>query len=93
MTLKDIQKRFKFRTEDLNIDLLDVQADKQLYKRFDRFTSKYSPLGQPLLRSIFLKTDNYIKGKYIAELTQDMIKNMDRHTYAEWRITIYGKSM
>ncbi|CAD8192226.1 unnamed protein product [Paramecium octaurelia] len=92
MTLKDIQKRFKFKTEELNIDLLDVQADKSLYKRFDRFTSKYSPLGQPLLRSIFLKTDNYIKGKYIAEITQDMIKNMDRHTYAEWRITIYGKS-
>ncbi|CAK87578.1 unnamed protein product (macronuclear) [Paramecium tetraurelia] len=63
MTLKDIQKRFKFKTEELNIDLLDVQADKSLYKRFDRFTSKYSPLGQPLLRSIFLKTDNYIKGK------------------------------
>lgn len=45
MTLKDISDKFRFKPEYLNLDLLDVQADKSLYKRFDRFTSKYSPLG------------------------------------------------
>lgn len=71
LTLKDISDKFRFKPEYLNLDLLDVQADKSLYKRFDRFTSKYSPLGQPVLRNIFLKTENYIRGKYIAELTKE----------------------
>jgi AMP deaminase len=49
-----------------------IQADKELYKRFDRFTNKYSPLGQPIIRNIFLKSDNYNKGRYIAELTKEV---------------------
>jgi len=26
-------------------------------------------MGQPLLREIFLKSDNYIEGRFMAELT------------------------
>ena len=28
MTLKDISEKFRFKPEELNLDLLDVQADK-----------------------------------------------------------------
>lgn len=47
---------------DLNIDLLDVHADKNTFHRFDKFNLKYNPCGQSRLREIFLKQDNLIQG-------------------------------
>ena len=40
--------------------MLDVQAFDTCIKRFDVFNNKYNPMGEPLLREIFLKTDNFI---------------------------------
>ena len=31
---------------------------------------QYNPVGESRLREIFLKTDNHIKGRYLAELTR-----------------------
>jgi hypothetical protein len=31
---------------DLNVDLLDVHADKSTFHRFDKFNLKYNPCGQ-----------------------------------------------
>ena len=36
------------------------------FHRFDRFNLKYNPAGQSRLREIFLKTDNHVKGRYLA---------------------------
>lgn len=47
---------------DLNVDLLDVHADKNTFHRFDKFNLKYNPCGQSRLREIFLKQDNHIQG-------------------------------
>ncbi len=47
---------------DLNVDLLDVHADKNTFHRFDKFNLKYNPCGQSRLREIFLKQDNLIQG-------------------------------
>ena len=47
---------------DLNVDLLDVHADKSTFHRFDKFNLKYNPFGQSRLREIFLKQDNLIQG-------------------------------
>ena len=95
LNLEDILEKFKIEADELNLDMLDVQADNSLYKRFDRFTSKYSPLGYPMLRNVFLKSDNLMKGKYIAEITHEMFERLDRQKFVacEYRITIYGKSM
>ena len=49
---------------DLNVDLLDVHADKSTFHRFDKFNLKYNPCGQSRLREIFLKQDNLIQGKF-----------------------------
>lgn len=49
------------------------QAHKDSYQRFDKFNLKYNPLGESRLREIFLKTDNYIHGKYLAELTKGTV--------------------
>lgn len=48
-----------------------------MYKRFDRFNNKYNPLGQPLLREVFIKSDNYIKGRFLAELTKEMMEEIE----------------
>ena len=48
---------------DLNVDLLDVHADKSTFHRFDKFNLKYNPCGQSRLREIFLKQDNLIQGE------------------------------
>lgn len=53
---------WEFFRYDLNVDLLDVHADKSTFHRFDKFNLKYNPCGQSRLREIFLKQDNLIQG-------------------------------
>ena len=40
---------------DLNVDTLDMHADKNIFHRFDKFNLKYNPFGQSRLREIFIK--------------------------------------
>lgn len=53
---------------DLSVDMLDVHADRNTFHRFDKFNTKYNPVGESTLREIFIKTDNYVGGKYFAEV-------------------------
>lgn len=78
---------------DLCIDRLQVWADKSCLHRFDRFNNKYSPMGQNELRAIFLKTDNAMGGRYLAELSRELISDLEESKYqhAEWRLSIYGR--
>lgn len=41
-----------------------------------------------------MKTDNFIHGQYLADLTKQVMKEMEEEKYcfAELRISIYGKS-
>jgi len=55
---------------DLSIDTLDMHAHQDSFHRFDKFNLKYNPIGESRLREIFLKTDNLIQGRYLAELTK-----------------------
>ena len=61
---------------DLSIDTLDMHAHQDSFHRFDKFNLKYNPIGESRLREIFMKTDNYIKGRYLAELTKGMFLSM-----------------
>ena len=80
--------------ENINIDMLDVQAFDTCFRRFDIFNNKYNIAGQPELRNIFLKTSNFLKGRYLAELTKKMMNNLeeDYYSFTEYRISIYGRS-
>lgn len=51
-------------------------------------------MGESRLREIFLKTDNYINGRYLAELTKEVISDLEasKYQFVEWRISIYGRS-
>jgi len=47
------------------------------------------------LRTIFLKTDNFINGRYLAEITKEVIADLESSKYqmVEWRISVYGRSI
>uniref|UniRef100_A0A8C1VLT8 AMP deaminase n=1 Tax=Cyprinus carpio TaxID=7962 RepID=A0A8C1VLT8_CYPCA len=47
--------------------LVYVQG-RQTFHRFDKFNSKYNPVGASELREIYLKTNNYIEGEYFPRL-------------------------
>ena len=70
LTLKEVFESLKLTAYDLSIDTLDMHAHSDSFHRFDKFNLKYNPIGESRLREIFLKTDNYIQGRYLAELTR-----------------------
>ncbi|RVW82456.1 putative AMP deaminase [Vitis vinifera] len=70
LTLREVFESLDLTGHDLNVDLLDVHADKSTFHRFDKFNLKYNPCGQSRLREIFLKQDNLIQGlKHIGMRT------------------------
>ena len=56
---------------------------------------KYNPIGESRLRTIFLKTDNFVKGRYLAEITKEVISDLEasKYQFVEWRISIYGRDI
>ena len=70
LTLTQVFESLKLTAYDLSIDTLDMHAHQDSFHRFDKFNLKYNPIGESRLREIFLKTDNLIKGRYLAELTK-----------------------
>nr|XP_011463511.1 PREDICTED: AMP deaminase-like isoform X2 [Fragaria vesca subsp. vesca] len=93
LTLKEVFKSLDLTGYDLNVDLLDVHADKTTFHRFDKFNLKYNPCGQSRLREIFLKQDNLIQGRFLAEVTKEVLKDLEAMKYqmAEYRISVYGR--
>ncbi|XP_010264598.1 PREDICTED: AMP deaminase-like [Nelumbo nucifera] len=93
LTLKEVFESLDLTGYDLNVDLLDVHADKCTFHRFDKFNLKYNPCGQSRLREIFLKQDNLIQGRFLAELTKQVFSDLAASKYqmAEYRLSIYGR--
>ncbi|XP_004509928.1 probable AMP deaminase [Cicer arietinum] len=93
MTLKEVFESLDLTGYDLNVDLLDVHADKSTFHRFDKFNLKYNPCGQSRLREIFLKQDNLIQGRFLAEVTKQVLLDLEASKYqmAEYRISVYGR--
>lgn len=94
LTLSQVFQSLNLTAYDLNIDKLDMHAHTDSFHRFDRFNLKYNPIGEARLREIFMKTDNLIKGKYLAELTQELINELEANKYVmtEYRLSIYGRN-
>lgn len=95
LTLAEVFESIKLTAYDLSIDTLDMHAHKDSFHRFDKFNLKYNPIGESRLRTIFLKTDNLIEGRYLAEITKEVMSDLESSKYqmAEWRISVYGKSL
>ncbi|KAK5648846.1 hypothetical protein RI129_003738 [Pyrocoelia pectoralis] len=94
MTLNQVFQSMNLTTYDLTVDMLDVHADRNTFHRFDKFNAKYNPIGESRLREVFLKTDNYLNGKYFAMIIKEIASDLEESKYqnAELRISIYGKS-
>ncbi|KAF8895649.1 hypothetical protein BD779DRAFT_1467019 [Infundibulicybe gibba] len=94
LTLEQVFQSLKLTAYDLSIDTLDMHAHSDSFHRFDKFNLKYNPIGESRLREIFLKTDNYIQGRYLAELTREVMTDLEQSKYqnCEWRISIYGRN-
>ncbi|KAG7664657.1 AMD1 [[Candida] subhashii] len=95
LTLTEVFESLKLTAYDLSIDTLDMHAHTDSFHRFDKFNLKYNPIGESRLREIFLKTDNFIQGKYLAELTGQVFDDLESSKYqmVELRISIYGRSL
>lgn len=95
LTLKEVFESINLTAYDLSIDTLDMHAHTDSFHRFDKFNLKYNPVGESRLRTIFLKTDNFIHGRYLAEITKEVTADLESSKYqmVEWRISIYGRSI
>ncbi|PAV57211.1 hypothetical protein WR25_11452 [Diploscapter pachys] len=93
ITMKDVFKGMGIDAYDLSVDMLDVHADRNTFHRFDKFNSKYNPVGESTLREIFIKTDNNVDGKYFAEVLKEVLSDLEESKYqhAEPRLSIYGR--
>eukprot|EP00397_Hematodinium_sp_SG-2012_P011017 GEMP01011143.1.p1 GENE.GEMP01011143.1~~GEMP01011143.1.p1 ORF type:complete len:753 (+),score=137.96 GEMP01011143.1:48-2261(+) len=94
VTLKDVFNRLNIEPLDLSMDKLQMWTDRTCMFRFDRFNNLYSPMGQSLLRTVFLKTDNDMGGRYLAEITQELLDDLEdsKYLHTEWRLSIYGRN-
>ena len=92
MTLNEVFKSLNMNAYDLTVDSLDCHADKNIYHRFDNFNAKYNPMGVGLLREIYIKTNNFINGRYFAEIIKQVMKDLEDQKYvmAELRLSVYG---
>ena len=77
--------------DNITLDSLAVRAENT-YKRLDKYLTKYNPFGSEDLRCIFLKSDNFIQGRFFAELLKDTWSHTPENRHYEMRISIYGKS-
>ncbi|XP_068602060.1 AMP deaminase 3 [Brachionichthys hirsutus] len=94
MTLQQVFRSLNKDPYDLTVDSLDVHAGRHTFHRFDKFNSKYNPVGASELREIFLKTDNLIGGDYFARIIKEVAHDLEesKYQYAEPRLSIYGSS-
>uniref|UniRef100_A0A0N5B894 AMP deaminase n=1 Tax=Strongyloides papillosus TaxID=174720 RepID=A0A0N5B894_STREA len=94
VTMDEVFKNLGITPYDLSVDMLDVHADRNTFHRFDKFNHKYNPVGESTLREIFIKTDNYVNGKYFAEVLKEVFIDLEESKYQniEPRLSIYGRS-
>uniref|UniRef100_A0A673YDI0 AMP deaminase n=1 Tax=Salmo trutta TaxID=8032 RepID=A0A673YDI0_SALTR len=93
-TLMEVFENMNLTAFDLSVDTLDMHADRNTFHRFDKFNAKYNPIGESILREIFIKTDNHIEGKYFGHMIKEVMADLEESKYqnVELRLSIYGRS-
>ncbi|KAL1020654.1 hypothetical protein UPYG_G00002930 [Umbra pygmaea] len=93
-TLMEVFETMNLTAFDLSVDTLDMHADRNTFHRFDKFNSKYNPIGESILREIFIKTDNHVEGKYFGHIIKEVMADLEESKYqnVELRLSIYGRS-
>ncbi|XP_067095477.1 AMP deaminase 2 isoform X2 [Osmerus mordax] len=93
-TLMEVFESMNLTAFDLSVDTLDMHADRNTFHRFDKFNAKYNPIGESILREIFIKTDNHVEGKYFGHIIKEVMADLEESKYqnVELRLSIYGRS-
>nr|XP_057939260.1 AMP deaminase 2-like isoform X3 [Doryrhamphus excisus] len=93
-TLMEVFETMNLTAFDLSVDTLDMHADRNTFHRFDKFNAKYNPIGESILREIFIKTDNHVEGKYFGHIVKEVMADLEESKYqnVELRLSIYGRS-
>ncbi|XP_065103105.1 AMP deaminase 2 isoform X1 [Paramisgurnus dabryanus] len=93
-TLNEVFESMNLTAFDLSVDTLDMHADRNTFHRFDKFNAKYNPIGESILREIFIKTDNHVEGKYFGHIIKEVMADLEESKYqnVELRLSIYGRS-
>jgi AMP deaminase len=95
MSLNEVFSSMSLTAYDLTVDMLDVHADRntfhrhppsnlsapQLPSRFDKFNSKYNPVGESRLREVFMKTNNHVGGRYFGKLIKEVFADLEEQKY------------
>jgi len=73
---------------------LQVSASPKMFHRFDHFNDAYNPFKKATLRCVFMKTSNFIQGRYFGEILRDVVfprmRNSGSVQAMEPRFSIYG---
>jgi len=56
------------------MDRIGMTSRKSKFNCFDNFNKKYNPEKEFLVRKIFVKTENILKGRFAAELTKEIVE-------------------
>eukprot|EP01084_Bolivina_argentea_P175550 303982_1 len=90
-TLSLVFEELNININHLSVDKLDVHAThSNTFQRFDVFDAKYNPVNSDTLRTIFLKIDNALNGKYLADMIKNVMNDLDKNQYVEYRLTVRG---
>ncbi|XP_055747215.1 AMP deaminase 2-like isoform X3 [Salvelinus fontinalis] len=92
-TLMEVFQTMNLTSFDLSVDTLDMHADRNTFHRFDKFNAKYNPIGESILREIFIKTDNHVQGKYFGHIIKEVMADLEESKYqnVELRLSICGR--
>ena len=94
LTLADFFARNGLVIDSLNFNKLFNQAPKETYRRFDNFIRKYDVFGFAEGRKLFLKYDNFVGGRFLAEMLGQLIQTAAvNNVFLEYHISLYGKSV
>ena len=58
-----------------------ILQDRNTFHRFDKFNAKYNPIGESRLREVFMKTDNYIGGRFFGKLINEVLGDLEESKY------------
>lgn len=91
-TLEQVFHMLNIDPDRLTTDRLNMRAN-DTFERFDLFMLKYSPAQKSLLREIFMKYDNDIEGRFLAEILKEVLFDLEKgkYVFVEYRVSIYGK--
>jgi len=93
ITLSELMKNAGLHPRILTVSTMDMKASG-IFQRFDKLRNANRPFGVEDLRTVFLRKDNYIRGRYFAELFKDQLERIEKYrfTMTEYRTSLHGRT-